>query len=104
MADGRILRKDGTSWNKATHDPALVDWIANEGARTSAIVHSFQEAGLEDAVRAVRDAALGGTSPNPIRLARSNEAVTVRPPDPASRRFGSCGRSLPSMLAAHHAR
>jgi endonuclease G len=75
----RILKKDGTPWNEDEDDPALIDWIANEGGRVSAIVASLNAASLGAAARDLRDAALGDTPPNPVELARrSDPAPAVR--------------------------
>jgi endonuclease G len=71
-----ILRKDGKPWREDDDDPALIDWIANEGARVSAIVGALNAASLIPAARDIRDAALGDTPPNPVELARSAEAPT----------------------------
>jgi endonuclease G, mitochondrial len=71
MAGNTILKKDGTPWNEDTDDPALIKWIANEGARVSAIVSALSAASLEPAARDLRDVALGDTPPNPIELART---------------------------------
>lgn len=81
MEGETILKKDGTPWDQNTDDPALVDWIANEGARVSAIVASLKAATLDEAASALRDAALTGTPPNPILLARHTElgALPSRP-------------------------
>lgn len=66
-----ILKKDGTPWNEDNDDPALINWIANEGARISAIVAALQAASLEPSARDVIDSALGDTAPNPVELART---------------------------------
>ena len=76
MHNDIILKKDGHAWNEDEDDPALIDWIANEGARISAIVGALNAASLEPAARDLRGVALGETPPNPIELART----TVRPP------------------------
>jgi endonuclease G len=79
MDGERILKKDGTPWNEEEDDPALIDWIANEGGRVSAIVASLNAASLGAAARDLRDAALGDTPPNPVELARrSDPAPPVR--------------------------
>ena len=45
--DGNIiLKKNGKPWREGEDDPALIDWIANEGARVSAIVGSLGSAPL----------------------------------------------------------
>ncbi len=75
MDGDKILKKDGSPWNEDTDDPALIDWIANEGARVSAIVGALNATSLEPAALDLRDVALGETPPNPIELAR----ITVPP-------------------------
>lgn len=71
-----ILKKDGAPWNEDEDDPALIDWIANEGGRVSAIVASLNAAPLGAAARDLRDVALGDAPPNPVELARSGNAAT----------------------------
>jgi endonuclease G len=73
-----ILRKDGKAWREDDDDPALIDWIANEGARVSAIVGSLNGSTLEPPARDLRDAALGGAAPNPVELARSVDTAGAR--------------------------
>jgi endonuclease G len=75
MDGERILKKDGTPWNEDEDDPALIDWIANEGGRVSAIVASLNAASLGAAARDLRDVALGDTPPNPVELARRSDPV-----------------------------
>ena len=73
MMDGdTILRKDGKPWNEDDDDPALIDWIANEGARVSAIFDALSAASLGTAADELRDAALESAAPNPVELARSS--------------------------------
>lgn len=71
MAGEQILKKDGTPWNEDNDDPALIDWIANEGARVSAIVGALQAASLKPEARDVIDSALNDAQPNPVELART---------------------------------
>ena len=81
MDGERILKKDGTPWKEDEDDPALIDWIANEGGRVSAIVASLNAASLGAAARDLRDVALGDTPPNPVELARRGDPVPpVRAP------------------------
>jgi endonuclease G len=72
MDGGQILKKDGAPWDEDDDDPALIDWIANEGARVSAIVAALNAASLAPAAVDLRDAALGDTPPNPVELARGS--------------------------------
>lgn len=74
MDGNRILRKDGKPWDEDEDDPALIDWIANEGARVSAIIGALRAASLKPAQRDLIDAALDGTAPNPVELAREDIA------------------------------
>jgi endonuclease G len=85
MDGDKILKKDGSPWSEDKDDPALIDWIANEGARVSAIVGALNGASLEPAALDLRDAALGETPPNPIELART----TVPPPSPRASQGGA---------------
>lgn len=71
MDGDNILKKDGSPWNEDKDDPALIDWIANEGARVSAMVGAAKALSTEPAARDLLDIALGGTPPNPIELART---------------------------------
>jgi endonuclease G len=66
----KILKKDGKPWIEGKDDPALIEWIANEGARVSAIVEALDAASLAPEARDLRDAALGSKAPNPVELAR----------------------------------
>lgn len=84
MDGDKILRKDGLPWNQDKDDPALIEWIANEGARVSAIVGALNAASLEPAARDLRDVALGETPPNPVELART----TVFPSTPHASQGG----------------
>lgn len=80
MDGDTILKKDGTPWDEDNDDPALIKWIANEGARISAIVGALQAAPLKPEAREVIAAALGDTPPNPVELART----TVPPVTPVT--------------------
>ncbi|HHU39830.1 MAG TPA: hypothetical protein GXZ45_11190 [Propionibacterium sp.] len=99
MEGETILKKDGTPWDQNTDDPALVDWIANEGARVSAMVASLRAVSLDDAASALRETALTGTPPNPVRLARSAEVATL----PAAHGVPGGIHGVPvSVAGAHH--
>lgn len=74
MDGDTILRKDGSPWDEHRDDPALIQWIANEGARVSAIVAALKAASLQPASRGLLDAALGKAPPNPVELARTASA------------------------------
>lgn len=71
MDGDKILKKDGTPWSEDRDDPALIHWIANEGARVSAIVNALNAAPLDPAPRDVIESALGNLPPNPVELART---------------------------------
>jgi endonuclease G len=77
MDGERILKKDGSTWIEGKDDPALIDWIANEGARVSAIVAALNAEALDPAALDLRDVALGDTPPNPIELARSTVSSSL---------------------------
>ena len=47
MHDGKIVSTEGTEWNEDMGDEKI-HWIANEGARTSAIVRALAETRLDD--------------------------------------------------------
>jgi endonuclease G len=47
MHDGKIVSIEGTEWNEDMGDEKI-HWIANEGARTSAIVRALAETRLDD--------------------------------------------------------
>ena len=47
MHDGKIVSTEGTAWNEDMGDEKI-HWIANEGARTSAIVRALAETRLDD--------------------------------------------------------
>ena len=71
MDGDKILKKDGSPWSEDKDDPALIEWIANEGARVSAITTALSGASLDPAARDLWNAALGDTPPNPVELART---------------------------------
>jgi endonuclease G len=79
MDGDQILKKDGTPWSEDNDDPAFIDWIANEGARVSAIVAALHAASLNSGGRDVIDSALGATPPNPVELARTVPTLTSAP-------------------------
>jgi V8-like Glu-specific endopeptidase len=67
-----ILKKDGTPWRQGVDDPALIDWIANEGVRVSVLVPALRAASLKPEARDLVDRMLEQEPPNPIELARVN--------------------------------
>jgi endonuclease G len=85
MRNDQILKKDETPWREGTDDPALIDWIANEGARVSAIVDATRVAALPASQQALRDRMLSETAPNPVEVARAQAdfAATIGGAEPA---------------------
>ena len=77
MDGEKILKKDGNPFDEDNDDPALIDWIANEGARVSAIVGALNAASLSSQARDVLDSALNATAPNPVEVARMTVASTT---------------------------
>ncbi|MFD4439389.1 trypsin-like serine peptidase [Nocardia sp. NPDC058519] len=51
---GRVLRKDGKLWQSGDGDDAI-DWIANEGARVSVLLHDLGKRQFDPAQRALLD-------------------------------------------------
>lgn len=76
MENGQILKRDRTPWRDGVDDPALIDWIANEGARISAIVTTLRDADLSGAAADLRSRMLSEAPPNPVELARSGTGGT----------------------------
>jgi endonuclease G len=70
MQEGQILKRDGTAWRDSVDDPGLIDWIANEGARVSAIVDALNAANLSSQEQEVRSRMLNERGPNPVELVR----------------------------------
>jgi endonuclease G, mitochondrial len=77
MEGDQILMTNGKPWVEGKDDPAMVKWIANEGARVTAIVGALNAAPLQAAARDLRDQALGGNAPNPVELARTSVPSTA---------------------------
>jgi endonuclease G len=75
--NGEILRKDGKPWREGVDDAALINWIANEGGRVSAIVEGIRDAGLSGAAAELRDRMLNSKPPNPVELARTESSGTA---------------------------
>ena len=70
---GNVRTKTGQVWREGLDNPALIAWLANEGARVSAIVACLQKASLRAEWRALRSRMLDQAPPNPIELARATE-------------------------------
>jgi len=83
MSGGRILRKDGKPFRENIDDPATIDWIANEGARISAVTAALRAAQLNAREAEMRAEMLEAKAPNPVELARASRsggsAVVVPP-------------------------
>ncbi|MFE9789697.1 trypsin-like serine peptidase [Nocardia salmonicida] len=74
---GRVLRKDGKLWQSGDGDDAI-DWIANEGARVSVLLHDLGSRQFDPAQRALLDEL--GLAAIPPRAA----AATMPVPQPIS--------------------
>lgn len=59
---GRWLKRNGDIWNKG-EDPDEIDWIANEGIRTSKIVHAVEQISLKGAARELQQEFLSARGP-----------------------------------------
>ncbi|HEU5320570.1 MAG TPA: serine protease, partial [Methylomirabilota bacterium] len=92
LRDGVILKKDGTPWREG-EDPGSIDWIANEGARVSAIVDTLTAARLEPQEEELRARLLDERAPNPVELVRAQTrgAPAPNPPAPAPNVPASAG-------------
>jgi endonuclease G, mitochondrial len=73
-----ILKKDGSAYRENVDPPDSIDWIANEGARVSAIVEALRSSRLDGAAAELRDRMLDLAAPNPIELARSQNGTADR--------------------------
>jgi endonuclease G len=93
MDGEKILKKDGTPWIEDQDDPALIDWIANEGARVSAIVNALKAAPLDPGPRDVIAAALDDAPPNPVELARTTIPQTHQTVSPGQNSEGRIAMS-----------
>ncbi len=78
--NGQVLKTDGQPFREGFDKPETIDWIANEGARTSAIITALKNAKLEGEADALRDAALEAAAPNPVELARLAHESTPSAP------------------------
>jgi endonuclease G, mitochondrial len=91
VRDGRVLAVDGTPWTEEMGDDR-VRWIANEGARVSAIVKHLTEQQLQDPARQAILQALLASTTDPV----DDLAQQVGGPPAAT--FGAAGESRPSPL------
>ncbi len=78
-AEHRMLRTDGQPWRQGVDPEGLIDWIANEGVRVSAIVDALRAESLRPEWRDLRDRMLGSSPPNPIELARQSARPVAGP-------------------------
>lgn len=76
-AGGNLLKKGGTVWREGVDDPALLDWIGNEGVRVSSIVEALRGARLDGRAADLRDGMFEEAPPNPVELARASEPVAT---------------------------
>jgi endonuclease G len=74
----RLLKKDGTIW-KEGDDPALLEWVANEGIRISRIVAFLRSVSLKPEMQDAISRALTMHPPNPVEKARAAGAGAPRP-------------------------
>jgi endonuclease G len=71
MQGGQILKKDGKPFRENVDDPATIDWIANEGARMSAVAAALKNAPLTAGEDEMRAKMFDMKAPNPVELARA---------------------------------
>jgi endonuclease G, mitochondrial len=65
-----ILKKDGKPYVEGRDVPQSISWIANEGARTSAIVEALKTTRWDRRAGEMIEHLLSAPAPNPIELAR----------------------------------
>lgn len=75
---GRWLKRNGDIWNKG-EDPAEIDWVANEGIRTSKIVHAVEQISLKGAARELQQEFLAARGPE-LASEPSSEPGEKKPP------------------------
>ncbi|MFO0566381.1 MAG: DNA/RNA non-specific endonuclease [Polyangiaceae bacterium] len=80
LDQGRILKRDRTPFRDGVDDPALIDWIANEGARVSAILTALRAARLAGSAGELLARLLEEPPPNPVELGRSRGASASAAP------------------------
>jgi len=83
-----ILKKNGKPYRDGVDSPDSIEWIANEGARVSAIVTALRAMPLSGDAAAIRDRFLDAAPPNPVELARGTSRGSS---NGASRRVVSGG-------------
>jgi endonuclease G, mitochondrial len=81
---GNILKVDGKVWERGD-DPYDIEWIANEGIRTSKIVHAIEQYSLQGEAHDLQQEFLAAKPPDPepsdTRLSRSSTSRTSAPSD-----------------------
>ena len=94
MQGDKILKKDGKPFRENVDDPATIDWIANEGARISAIMSSLKDAQLPPQQDEMRDMMIEMKAPNPVELARASRSVAAI----AEQRGGASATDVPGSV------
>lgn len=75
IEDGHWRKKDGSIWRRNIDSPHLIDWVANEGVRISAISKDLMEAKFTKAAQGrLRDQVFEAEPRNAIELARESAA------------------------------
>ncbi len=86
---GQVIRKDGQPWRRGVDDPDLIDWVANEGIRTSRLVAHIGDAQLSSpAMDRLRREMFEEAAPDPVEKAHSalrDEAGATVVPAPSAR-------------------
>ena len=101
MKDGAVLKRDGSAWREGVDDPALIDWVANEGARVSAMVAALEAARLDGTQADLRSRILAERPPNPVELVRSGATQSggqLVAPYPLAPTFGRSGTGVSVTL------
>ena len=73
-AAGNLMSKDGTIWTSGM-DPKKLDWVANEGIRTSSLVKDVKAklASLSNNARQLAEEMLDKEAPNPLEVKEEAE-------------------------------
>jgi endonuclease G len=85
-ASGKILTTTKQVWKKGQSEDSIA-WVGNEGIRISAIVKDINAAPLPAQMKAVVATIVASDPPNPIELARANDAgsgATAISPSPST--------------------
>lgn len=111
----QILRTDGQVWRKGFDAEGLIQWIGNEGARTSAIVSALRTTKLKSELQDRIEQMLQSSPPNPIQLARAEAANgpaeenqrsvhvpnVINAADAVVKESGNCGQALTWTIPLH---